>query len=47
LRIAALVQAASRPYLGVHYVSDVIAGAALGLATGRLAGVWGILTRAR
>jgi undecaprenyl-diphosphatase len=47
LRVAALAQAASRPYLGVHYVSDVIAGAALGLATGRLAGVWGILTRAR
>jgi membrane-associated phospholipid phosphatase len=47
LRIAALVQAASRPYLGVHYVSDVIAGAALGGVTGRLAGACFILTRAR
>ncbi len=28
--------ALSRPYLGVHYPSDVIAGAALGTAVGRL-----------
>jgi membrane-associated phospholipid phosphatase len=27
----------SRPYLGVHYPSDVVAGAALGTALGRLA----------
>jgi undecaprenyl-diphosphatase len=47
LRIAALVQAASRPYLGVHYVSDVIAGAALGMVTGRVAAAWAILTSAR
>ncbi len=26
----------SRPYLGVHYPSDVVAGAALGTAVGRL-----------
>lgn len=33
---AALGFAVSRPYLGVHYPSDVIAGAALGTAVGRL-----------
>jgi membrane-associated phospholipid phosphatase len=37
LGILAIVIAASRPYLGVHYASDVVAGAALGLAVGRLA----------
>jgi membrane-associated phospholipid phosphatase len=47
LRIAALAQAASRPYLGVHYVSDVVAGAALGMATGRIAAAWAILRNAR
>lgn len=33
---AAAMFALSRPYLGVHYPSDVLAGAALGTATGRL-----------
>jgi membrane-associated phospholipid phosphatase len=33
---AAVTFAASRPYLGVHYPSDVIAGAALGTALGEL-----------
>ena len=33
---AATMFALSRPYLGVHYPSDVLAGAALGTATGRL-----------
>ena len=33
---AAAMFAISRPYLGVHYPSDVLAGAALGTATGRL-----------
>ena len=33
---AAIMFAFSRPYLGVHYPSDVLAGAALGTATGRL-----------
>jgi undecaprenyl-diphosphatase len=31
--VAAVAMAASRPYLGVHYPSDVLAGAALGAAT--------------
>jgi membrane-associated phospholipid phosphatase len=34
---AALAFALSRPYLGVHYPSDVAAGALLGTA---LAGAW-------
>ena len=34
LIVWALLTAASRPYLGVHYPSDVFAGAALGLLTG-------------
>jgi len=33
---AAKFFAVSRPYLGVHYPSDVLAGAALGTVTGRL-----------
>lgn len=33
----ALLTAASRPYLGVHYPSDVAFGALLGATTGRLA----------
>ena len=37
LYAVALAFALSRPYLGVHYPSDVVAGAALGTA---LAGVW-------
>src|SRR5947199_4958390 len=32
----ALGMAASRPYLGVHYPSDVVAGAILGVATAEL-----------
>jgi membrane-associated phospholipid phosphatase len=37
LYLAASLFAISRPYLGVHYPSDVLAGAALGTA---LAGAW-------
>jgi membrane-associated phospholipid phosphatase len=37
LYAVAIAFALSRPYLGVHYPSDVIAGAALGTA---LAGAW-------
>jgi membrane-associated phospholipid phosphatase len=36
LYAAAAAMALSRPYLGVHYPSDVAAGAALGNAMGRL-----------
>jgi undecaprenyl-diphosphatase len=36
LYAAAVAMALSRPYLGVHYPSDVVAGAVLGDALGRL-----------
>jgi membrane-associated phospholipid phosphatase len=36
LRIAAVAMAASRLYLGVHYPSDIVAGAMLGDTIGRL-----------
>jgi membrane-associated phospholipid phosphatase len=36
LYAAAVSLAASRPYLGVHYPSDVVAGAALGLAVAEI-----------
>jgi len=36
LYVLAGAMALSRPYLGVHYPSDVVAGAALGDAVGRL-----------
>jgi undecaprenyl-diphosphatase len=38
LRVAAALMALTRPYLGVHYPSDVLAGAALGRVLGKLAG---------
>jgi undecaprenyl-diphosphatase len=36
LLAAATAMAATRPYLGMHYPSDVVAGAALGIALGHL-----------
>jgi undecaprenyl-diphosphatase len=36
LYLGAVLMALSRPYLGVHYPSDVLAGAAVGTAIGRL-----------
>lgn len=39
LRIAASVVAFSRVYTGVHYPSDVLVGATIGAACGRLAGL--------
>jgi undecaprenyl-diphosphatase len=36
LHLAAAMMALTRPYLGVHYPSDTVAGAALGVATERL-----------
>jgi len=38
LRLLAVVQAASRPYLGVHYAGDVAVGIAVGIAVARLRG---------
>jgi decaprenylphosphoryl-5-phosphoribose phosphatase len=38
LHVAAAVMAFSRPYLGVHYPSDVLAGAAVGALIGRVLG---------
>lgn len=38
LHLAAAVMAFSRPYLGVHYPSDVLAGAAVGALIGRALG---------
>lgn len=35
---AAALMAVTRPYLGMHYPSDVAAGAVLGTALGALAG---------
>lgn len=35
---AASVMAVTRPYLGMHYPSDIVAGAALGTALGAVAG---------
>lgn len=35
---AAAVMAVSRPYLGMHYPSDIAAGAILGTALGTAAG---------
>jgi membrane-associated phospholipid phosphatase len=35
LMVAAALMAFTRPYLGVHYPSDVVAGAAVGLLVGR------------
>jgi undecaprenyl-diphosphatase len=37
LYVAAAAMALSRPYVGVHYPSDVVAGAALGVAVAELA----------
>jgi undecaprenyl-diphosphatase len=37
LRTVALTLALTRPYLGVHYPSDSVAGFALGVAVGKLA----------
>ena len=34
--LVALAMSVSRPYLGVHYPSDIVAGAILGVAIGRL-----------
>jgi membrane-associated phospholipid phosphatase len=36
LHVVAVAMALSRPYLGVHYPSDILAGALLGDAVGRL-----------
>lgn len=40
--LMAVVVAFSRVYLGVHYLSDVVMGAVLGLVAGSLCSHWGI-----
>jgi undecaprenyl-diphosphatase len=38
LIVAAALMALTRPYLGVHYPSDIVAGALVGTAVGSAAG---------